>query len=143
MKNKLFPSLELNRNYLHKLLQVFTANEIKTECSNILHITELLFITLYSKATLQRMFNAMGQKKTDQRNRMGGDRFDARLRISEEGVATANYSPDVAIDFWFHAKAGRLNCSSHSYPRQQKEPSMPKDVMDINKLTMYNLKAYK
>lgn len=79
MKNRLLPNLELNRKYLHKWLQIFTAGEIKTECSNILQIIELLFITLYSKATLQRMFNAMGQVKTDWRNRMGKERFDTSL----------------------------------------------------------------
>ena len=40
----------------------------------------------------------------------------------EEGVITVNYSPDAAIEFWFDARAAKSNCSSHSYPRQQKRP---------------------
>ena len=61
--------------------------EIKSECSNMLHIIELLLVTPYSNAKLERMFKAIGRVKTDWRNQMGRDRLEPGLRISEEGVS--------------------------------------------------------
>ena len=98
--------------------RVFATEEISKECSNVLHIIELLLITPYSNAKLERMFSTMGHVKTDSRNRMGRDRLDASLQIGEEGVLVANYCPEAAIDLWFNSKVRRVNCSSHSCPKK-------------------------
>ena len=87
---------------------VFATEEISKECSNVLLIIELLLITPYSNAKLERMFSTMGCVKTDWRNRMGRDRLDASLQIREEGVPVGNYCPEVAIDLWFNSKVRRV-----------------------------------
>ena len=79
LKNRLLSSLELNQKYLDVWSGVFATEEISKECSNILHIIQLLLITPYSNAKLEKMFSTMGHVKTDWRNRMGRDRIDASL----------------------------------------------------------------
>ena len=86
----------------------------------LLHIIELLLITPYPNAKLEKMFSTMGPVKTDWRNRMGRGRLDASLQIREEGVPVANYSPEAAIDLWFNSKVRRVDSSSHSYPKKRK-----------------------
>ena len=78
-ENRLLSSLELNQKYLDVWSGVFATEEISKECSNILHIIQLLLITPYSNAKLEKMFSTMGHVKTDWRNRMGRDRIDASL----------------------------------------------------------------
>ena len=65
VKNRLLPSLELNQKYLDVWSGVFATEEISKECSNVLHIIELLLITPYSNAKLKIMFGTMGCVKTD------------------------------------------------------------------------------
>ena len=66
---------------------------------------------------------------------MGRIRLEASLRIIE-GVHM-NYCPNAVINLWFDAKARLLNCSSHSYPKQQKATaSSLKDLIVITELTM-------
>ena len=140
LKNKLFQTLSPNQSYLDVWSNVFKNDEFNTECQNILHIIELLLITPYSNAKLERMFSAMGRVKTDWRNRLGRDRLDASLRIKEEGCPIADYCPDTAIDIWFRSKNRRMNTSSHKYPKKRKTAaSSSKDVIDITELTMSDL----
>ena len=65
LKNVLLPSLELNQKYLNVWSAVFATQEISKECSNVLHIIELLLITPYPNAKLEKMFSKMGRVKTD------------------------------------------------------------------------------
>jgi len=53
LKNKLFQTLSQNQSYLDIWSGVFKNDEFNTECSNILHIIELLLITPYSNAKLE------------------------------------------------------------------------------------------
>ena len=50
--------------------QVFKSSAIKEECSNILHIIEILLITMFTNTKLERMFSRMNRVKTDYRNRL-------------------------------------------------------------------------
>ena len=73
---------------------------------------------------------------------MGRDRLEASLRISEKGVPVTKSCPNVTINLWFHAKVRQVNCSSHSYPKQQKAISFSlKDVIVIIESTMSDLEA--
>ena len=54
LKNRLLPSLDMNSKYLDVWLRLFTITKIKSECSDVLHIIELLLITPYSNAKLER-----------------------------------------------------------------------------------------
>ena len=141
LKNRLLLSLDTNSKYLDVWLQVFATTNIKSECSNVLHIIELLLIIPYLNDKLERMFSVMGRVKTDWQNQMGRDRLEASLRISE-GVPIAKYCPNAAINLWFEAKVRQLNCSSHSYPKQRKATaSSSKDIIVLTELTMSDLEA--
>ena len=87
LKNRVSLSLDTNSKCVDVCSRVFTTIEIKSKCSNMLHIIELLLITLYSNAKLERTFKAIGRVKTDWRNQMGKDRLEPGLRVSEEGVS--------------------------------------------------------
>ena len=40
-----------------------------------------------------------------------------------------NYCLEVVIELWFNAKVSRSNCSSYSYPYQQKPPQCQRMVL--------------
>ena len=73
---------------------------------------------------------------------MGRDSLEASLIISEEGAPIAKYCPNAGIDLWFDKKGRPSNCSSHSYPKQQKaRASSSKDIIVITELTMSDLEV--
>ena len=130
LKNRLHHLLDRNSNYLDVWSGVFTSNELPKEC--VLHIIELLLITPFSNAKLERMFSTMARVKTDWRNRPGRDRLEESLRISQEGTSIDDFCPDAAIELWFHAKVRRLNCSSHhGYPKKRKTSQNQDGVIEI------------
>ena len=139
LKNRLRPLF--HSSYLDVWSGVFTSSEFQEDCANVLHIIELLLITPFSNAKLERMFSTMGRVKTDWHNRLGRDRLEASLRISQEcgGKSMDDFCPDAAIDTWFNAKTRRLNCSGHSYPKKRKTTSSKDGVIDITELTMSDL----
>ena len=141
LKNRLRSLIQHNSSYLNVWSGVFTSEEFRKECGNVLHIIELLLITPFSNAKLERMFSTMGRVKTDWRNRLGRDRLEANLRISQESVGNSidDFCPDGAIESWFNAKIRRLNCSSHRYPKKRKTISSKDGVIDITELTMSDL----
>ena len=141
LKNRLSHLVHPNCNYLDVWSSVFTSQEFRKDCANALHIIELLLITPFSNAKLERMFSTMKRVKTDWRNRLGRERLEASLRISQESLAVEEYCPDIAIDLWFNAKVRRLNCSTHRYPKKRKTTVTSKgnDVAEITELTMSDL----
>ena len=81
---------------------MFTIEETLRECDNFLHLIEILLITSFSNAKLERMFSRMWRVKNDWRNKPGHDRLEALLRISEEGPRLGNFNPDIAIESWYN-----------------------------------------
>ena len=77
LKNRLRPLF--HSSYLDVWSGVFTSSEFQEDCANVLHIIELLLITPFSNAKLERMFSTMGRVKTDWRNRLGRDGLEASL----------------------------------------------------------------
>ena len=71
-----------NEKYVKLWERIFINEEVLKECKNILHIFELLLITPFSNAKLERMFSRMLRVKNDWRNRLGRDRLETLLRIS-------------------------------------------------------------
>ena len=65
--------------------QVFTNSELKSECKNVLHLFEILFVMPFTNAKLERMFSRALRVKSDWRNRLTRDHLDSLLRINEEG----------------------------------------------------------
>ena len=79
-------------------------------------------ITPFTNAKVERMFSRMKRVKTDWRNKLGRDRLESLLRISEEGVSIDDYNPDRAIEQWYQEKVRRISSAkSHSYPKRRKK----------------------
>ena len=88
--------------YLDIWGHIFTIEETVKECDNFLHLIEILLITSFSNAKLERMFSRMWRVKNDWRNKLGHDRLEGLLRISEEGPSLGNSNPDIAIESWYN-----------------------------------------
>ena len=70
----------------------------------VLHVINLLLITPFTNAKVERMFSRMKRVKTDWRNKLRRDSLESLLRISEEGVSVDDYNPDRAIEQWYQEK---------------------------------------
>ena len=111
---------ETKAKYLDIWERIFTNKETVKECDNILHFIEILLITPFSDGKLERMFSRMLRVKNDWRSKLGHDRFEALLRISEEGPSIENFNPDIAIESWYNEKGRRLSAGPHNYPKKKK-----------------------
>ena len=78
-----------------------------SSCSNVLHIIELLFITPFPNAKLERMFSQMNRVKTDFHNRLGQKRLETLLQIGGEGPEIKDFEPDCYISMWYQDKVRR------------------------------------
>ena len=65
--------------YLDIWKQVFTNTELKSECKNVLHLFEILFVMPFTNAKLERMFLQMLRVKSDWHNHLTRDHFDSIL----------------------------------------------------------------
>ena len=106
--------------YLEIWEHVFSNENIIEECKNVLHIFEILLITPFSNAKLERMFSRMLRLKNDWRDRLSRDRLSATLMICEEGPDIEKFNPDVAISEWYDVKVRRLTSGPHNYPKKRK-----------------------
>ena len=66
LKTYVVPMIINNKSsgYLEIWKRIFTNHKVKTECMNILHVFEILFITPFTNAKVQRM-SRMARIKTD------------------------------------------------------------------------------
>ena len=58
--------------------------------------------------------------KNDWWNKLGRDRLEAILRISEKGPIIENFNPEIAIESWYNEKVRRLSAGQHNYPKKRK-----------------------
>ena len=86
--------------YLEVWKSIFTNDNIKRECRNVLHFIEWLLITPFTNAKLEHVFSHMNQIKTKWRNRLGKERLDTQIRVGEEGVNIIEFNPDPYIKKW-------------------------------------------
>ena len=66
------------------------------------------------------MFSRMLRVKNDSWNKLGCDRLEALLRISEEGPSIENFNPDIVIESWYNEKVWRLSAGPYNYPKKRK-----------------------
>ena len=83
--------------------QVFTNSELKSECKNVLHLFEILFVMPFTNAKLERMFSQMLRVKSDWHNHLTRDHLDSLLWINE-GESLKMFNLKSAINFWFNDK---------------------------------------
>ena len=125
--------------YLDVWKKIFTNADVKRDCRNALDIIEILLVTPFSNAKLERMFSRMARVKSDWRNRLGRDRLDALLRIGEEGPPCEDFDPNPSIDKWFEASVRRLTSSSHRYPEKRRKLDNDSKYVDLADLVMSDL----
>ena len=121
-------------NYLD-VWQILLVNEsVKSQCSDILHVMELLLITPFTNAKLEQMFSRVNRVKTNFCNRLSRERLENFLRISKEGCDIADYNPDNSIKKWYEGKVHRIpSAKPHKYPNklQRTEGATINDITDI------------
>ena len=106
--------------YLDIWERIFTNEETVKEWDNILHLIEILLITPFSNRKLERMFSKMLRVKNHWWNKLGLDRLEALLRISEEGPSIESFNPDIAFESWYNEKVRRLSAGPHNYLKKRK-----------------------
>ena len=117
----------------------FTNEETVKECNNILHLIEILLITPFSNGKLERMFSRMLRAKSDWRNKLGRDRLEALLRISEGGPSIENFNPDISIESWYNEKVRRLSAGPHNYPKKRK--TLERQSTFLSTITLSDLES--
>ena len=83
--------------------KIFSNRTILEECKNVFHIFEVLLVTPFTNAKVERVFSHMNKIKTDWRNRLKQKRLDNLIMISEGGRSLEDFNPDHAINAW-HGK---------------------------------------
>ena len=78
--------------------------DVQASCSNVLHIIELPFITLFNNAKLERMFGRLNCVKTDYHDHLGQEQLEHLLRIGEEEPQIEEFDADVFMGFWHNGK---------------------------------------
>ena len=73
---------------------------------NVLHITELLLITLFFNATLHRMFGWVNSVKTDFDNWLSQEYIDHCFKKSGGGLSILTFNHDLVTNVWFNPKYG-------------------------------------
>ena len=100
-------------NYLEVWAKLLTNKSVKEDCSDVLHVIELLLITPFTNAKVERMFS--------RRSSLKQERLDHLLRIGEEGVPLTEFNPEIAIDVWNRETVRRIAAAKpHRYSKKTK-----------------------
>ena len=102
---------------------------------------EILLITPFSNAKLERMFSRMIRVKNDWHNRLSCDQLSATMMICEEGPDIEKFNQDVAISKGYDAKVRRLTSGPHNYPKKRKKSAEKSCVVDLAAMTLSDLEG--
>ena len=94
--------------YLRVWQTIWKNQIIQEECKNVMHIIELLLVTPFTNAKVERLFSRMNRIKTTLRNRLSTQRLEAQLRIGE-GCPLADFKADEALEYWLSQKTRCLS----------------------------------
>ncbi|XP_066915547.1 zinc finger protein 862-like [Clytia hemisphaerica] len=143
LKLSLSPKLKAGeKDYLKVWKEVFSNKGLQDECKNVLHIIEILLITPFTNAKIERVFSRMNRLKTDSRNRLGQARLETQMRVGEEGVSIDEFEPDLYINKWFQEKVRRINgAKPRDYPSKRRSVKSKSgySVIDIAQVTLSDL----
>ena len=124
-------------DYLEILPKLLTNKDVQGSCSNVLHIIELLLITLFTNAKLERVFSWLNCIKTDYLNRLGQEWLKYLLLIGEEGLDIEEFDVDVFMGFSHDGKVQRMKAAKpHKYAKKQKSNQIKSEIMDIATYTL-------
>ena len=114
--------------------------DVQASCSNVLHIIELPFITLFNNAKLERMFGWLNRVKTDYHDHLGQEQLEHLLRIGEEEPQIEEFDADVFMGFWHNGKVQWMKAAKpHKYPKKQNSNRISLEIMDIAAYTLSDL----
>ena len=82
-----------------------------SEWSNILILATLLFSLPASNGTVERVFSQLNCIKTKKRAALSSNSLDDLLTISVRKRKVSDFSPDRAVQLWWHTKQRRPNQS--------------------------------
>ena len=126
-----------NIDYIEVWQTVWKCDNIHKECANVMHIIELLLITPFTNAKVERLFSRMNRVKTILRSRLSSQRLETQLRIGEEGCSLAYFKPKDALDYWFNQNVQCLNLvKPHNYPAKRSSASTSSQIIDIAGATL-------
>ena len=125
--------------YLDIWKWVFTSSELNSECENVLHLFEILFVMPFTNAKLERMFSRMLRVKSDWRDQLTRDHLDSLLWINVEGEILEMFNPEPAVNLWFNDKVWRLTASSHRNSTIKHQKHSDTEFVDIAELAMSDL----
>ena len=135
------PLIKNNRAlpYLDIWKRVFTNSELKSECKNVLHLFEILFVMSFTNAKLERMFSRMLRVKSDWHNRLTDHLDSFILRINKEGESLEMFNPEPATSLWFNDEVRRLAASSHRNSTIKRQKRSDTEFVDIAELAISDL----
>ncbi|XP_046841699.1 zinc finger protein 862-like [Xenia sp. Carnegie-2017] len=108
---------EKKEKYVNVWQSIWENVIMQKECKIVLHIIELLLITPFTNAKVERLFSRMNRIKTTLRNRLSTQRLDAQLRVGEEGCPLAEFNAEEALQYWLEQKIRRPNgAKPRKYP---------------------------
>ena len=141
LKNFMVPLIKNNKvlPYLDIWKQVFTNSKLKSECKNVLHLFEILFVMSFTNPKLERMFLRMLRVKSDWRNRLTRGHLDSLLRINEEGESLKMFNLEPAISLWFSDKVRTLTASLYRNSTMKLQKRSDTEFVDIAELAMPDL----
>ena len=85
------------------------------------------------------MFFRVLRVKNNWQNKLGHDRLEALLRISEERPNIENFDPDIASESWYNEKVRRLSAGPHNYPKKRK--TLEKQSTFLSTITLSDLES--
>ena len=108
--------------------KVFRCINVTEDCSNILHLIELILTVPFMNIKVERLCSRMNRVKTDLRNRLNCSYLDLYLRIEEKGVAVDAFHIDPVTKLWFSGQAHHLKSVPNKLSRCVKTGA----ISDIN-----------
>ena len=126
-------------NYINAWQKLLINKSVKSQCSDILHVIELLLITLFTNAKLEWMLSRMNRVKTDFCDWLSREWLENCLRIREERCNIADYNPDNVIKKWYERKVHRMSSAKpHKYQNKQQQT----EGATINDISRYTLSDF-
>ena len=127
-----------NIKYLEVWQKVFQCMDIKEDCSNILHLIELVLIVPFTNTKAGRLFSRMNLDWPEE-----SIESQRRRRLSqnwEEGVAVDAFNPDPISELWLSNRVRHLKSAlNKSSKRVKAGPSCEGNHIDLDEFTMSSL----
>ena len=113
---------------------------VKEDCSNVLHLIELMLIAPFRNTKLERLFSRMSRVKTDPRNRLSCNHLNVCVRIGEEGVAVDVFNLNPVIELWLSNRVHCLKSGPRKLHKHVKTgTSFEGSSVDLDEFVMSNL----